>query len=172
MVKVTKAAKKPRAKASLSSSSSSSSSSSASASTSAYPAPSLSCSPAPPVVGAKPPSKQPLLNHEEQSIFKKHISEIKQLTALVILRIGLYISECPTITQKMQDDKFASKFQETYTALTTDAIVGARIALVDIKYLRVGTSTAVEIFNGERMRKRYSLMKSYINNTLTPLWKK
>ena len=34
------------------------------------------------------------------------------------------------------------------------------------------SNTAKEVLSGKKLRKKYSAMKSYMNNTLSPLWRK
>jgi hypothetical protein len=53
-----------------------------------------------------------------------------------------------------------------YNNLCTDVIIGQRVKKIPLKYLNM------ELNSGEKMRKRYSTMKMYMNNVLTPLWRR
>ena len=48
-----------------------------------------------------------ILSPEEQTAFKKYITEIKQVSGLIILKCGLGVQECKVISQKLQDDYFS-----------------------------------------------------------------
>ena len=115
-------------------------------------------------------SQQFILNHEEQNAFLKHSNEIKQISALITLKTGLGVQVCKIISQKAQEDAYTKNFSKVYEELTTDSIYGGRVNVVPLKFLNIGTSRAKESMSGSVLRKRYSAMKSYINNTLTPLW--
>ena len=129
------------------------------------------CSP-PSFLNAAKSSQQCILNQDEQNAFRKHSNEIKQLSGLVILKTGLGVQECKIMSQKAQDDAYSKHLKDNYEALKLDAIYGGRITVVPLKFLSIGTSRAKEIMSGSILRKRYSAMKSYINNVLTPLWRK
>jgi hypothetical protein len=112
-----------------------------------------------------------ILNPDEQGAFRKHSNEIKQLSALIILKCGLGVQECKIISQKMQEDHFSKNFVKVYDRLTKDPIIGRRMSGIPVKFLNIGTSKSREIMSGSILRKRYSAMKSYMNNTLTYLWR-
>ena len=107
-----------------------------------------------------------------ENAFRNHSNEIKQLSGLVILKTGLGVQECKIMSQKAQDDAYVKNLKTNYDALKLDAIYGGRITAVPLKFLSIGTSRAKEVMSGNILRKRYSAMKSYINNVLTPLWRK
>jgi hypothetical protein len=113
----------------------------------------------------------PLLSKGEGKLFMKQKVELKQMTALVILKCGLGIAEGPTVPQIVQEEKFKENFTKVYELLRKDPLIGQRMSLVPLKFLNI-TSTASEIMSGVQMRKKYSELKSYMNNTLTPLWRK
>ena len=115
-------------------------------------------------------SQQFILNREEQNAFLKHSNEIKQISALITLKTGLEVQVCKIISQKAQEDAYTKNFSKVYEELTTDSIHGGRVKVIPLKFLNIGTSRAKELMSGSVLRKRYSAMKSYINNTLTPLW--
>lgn len=164
-----KAAKPKAKKVARAKSSSSTSSSSSSSSSSAVPL--LNCSPPALTNGAKKCNSF-LLNPDEQVAYKKYISEIKQVSALVLLKCGLGVQECKVISQKMQEDYLFKNYEKVYTKLTQDVIIGRRVTAVPLRFLCIGTSRSKEILSGSTLRKRYSAMKSYMNNTLSPLWRK
>ena len=151
-------------------SSSSSSSSSASSKSSRQLVTQLLCSPPMALNGAKKKEKF-ILNPDEQGAFRKHIMEIKQLSALIILKCGLGIQESKIISQKMQEDTFTKNFDKVYERFLKDPIIGSRMAAIPLKFLNIGTGKAREIMSGSILRKRYSAMKSYMNNTLSTLWR-
>lgn len=114
----------------------------------------------------------PILDENEQRLYKLWISEIKQLQGLIIAKCGLTIQETSSCPQLSQDNAFARDFPIFYETLCKDPILGKRVSKIPLKFLTVGTSTAFEIINGEKMRKKYSTMKTYINNSLTPIYKR
>ena len=75
------------------------------------------------------------------------------------------------MSHKMQEDHFTKHFIIVYDKLSIDATVGSTVKNIPMKFLNIGTSKAKEIMSGVVLRKRYSAMKSYINNTLSPLWR-
>lgn len=113
-----------------------------------------------------------LLNPDEQAAYRKYISEIKQISALVILKTGLAVQELKIITQKIQENYFLKNVEACYNKLSKDPIIGKRVSAIPFKFLTIGTSRAKEEMTGVKYRKLYSVMKSYINNTLSPLWRK
>ena len=78
-------------------------------------------------------------------------------------------SSCP---QLAQENAFSRDFSLFYETFKKDPILGQRVLNIPHKFLSVGTSRAFEIINGEKMRKKYSTMKCYMNNTLTPIFKR
>jgi hypothetical protein len=96
-----------------------------------------------------------------QRAFRLHSAEIKQLSALIILKCGLGVQECQIISQKMQEEHFSKNFEKVYQVLTKDPIIGQRLSRISVKYLTIGTSTAREVMSGTVLRKKYSAMKSY-----------
>jgi hypothetical protein len=76
----------------------SSSSSTSSSLSSLAPSSVFQCSPPLQSNGAKV-AKVPLLNSDEQKMYTKHSSEIKQITALIILKSGLCLAERPSMSQ-------------------------------------------------------------------------
>lgn len=94
------------------------------------------------------------------------------MAALVLLKCGLGIAEGPTIAQIIQEESFSRNFQKVYESLCSDPIIGGRITLVPLKFLNLGKSTAREVMTGLQMRKKYSEMKTYMNNTLSAIWRK
>ena len=144
---------------SLSSSSSSSSSSSAQQV--------INCTP-PTVRNGALRNDRFILSPEEQ----KYITEIKQVSGLIILKCGLGVQECKVISQKLQDDYFSKNLEKVYTRLSQDPIIGKRSIAIPFKFLNLATSRSREVLTGSKLRKRYSAMKTYINNTLSPLWRK
>jgi hypothetical protein len=111
-----------------------------------------------------------ILNADEQKSYKLWISEIKQIQGLVICQCGLLIQTQSCCTQTAQEALFVRDFPINYEKFCRHPILGARVKNVPFIYLTVGTSTATEILNGEKLRKKYSSMKTYINNTLTPIY--
>jgi hypothetical protein len=169
MVKSAKGKDKKIVKSKGSSSSSSSSSSSNSSSSSVIDS-SLICSPPSITNGAKKKDTFVLTN-DEQRAFRLHKAEIKQLSALIILKCGLRVQECKIISQKMQEEHFSKNFEKVYQVMTKDPIIGQRLSRIPVKYLTIGTSTAREVMSGTVLRKKYSAIKSYMNNTLSYLWR-
>ena len=167
MVKAAKAVKNNNT-----SQSSSSSSSATSSATSSFSAAASSCTPPTIRNGAKKNDRFFILNPEEQNAFKKYVSEIKQISGLILLKCGLGVQECKVISQKMQEDYLSKNIEKVYTRLTQDPIIGKRVIAIPFKFLNVATSVSREILSGSKLRKRYSAMKTYINNTLSPLWPK
>lgn len=170
MAKSTKGKAQKTVKSKGSSASSSSSSSSSSSTSSLALNSQLLCSPPLASNGAKK-KETFILSPDEQGAFRKHINEIKQLSALIILKCGLGVQESKIISQKMQEDHFYKNFDRVYEILTKDAIIGSRLVAVPLKFLNIGTGRAREIMSGTILRKRYSAMKSYMNNTLSYLWR-
>ena len=115
---------------------------------------------------------KPILDENEQKNYKKFVAEIKQLQGLVLAKCRLTIQETSFCPQLLQDDAFVRDFPIFYEGLTKHPTLGRRVKAVPLKFLQVGTSRAIEIINGERMRKKYSAMKTYINNVLTPIYKR
>lgn len=113
-----------------------------------------------------------ILTSSEQTAYKKYSTEVKQIAGLIILSCGLGIAEKKTCSQIMQEEEFFSTFDKVYEKLSQDILVGKRVATIPLKFLKVGTSTAKEVLSGKKLRKKYSAMKSYMNNTLSPLWRK
>jgi hypothetical protein len=112
---------------------------------------------------------EPILSSSEQTAYKKYSTEVKQIAGLIILSCGLGVAEKKTCSQIMQEEEFFSTFDKVYEKLSQDVLVGKRVATIPLK---VGTSTAKEVLSGKKLRKKYSAMKSYMNNTLSPLWRK
>ena len=112
------------------------------------------------------------LNPEKQNAFKKYISNITQISELILLKCGLGVQECKVVSQKMQEDYLSKNIEEVYTRLTQDLIRGKRVIAIPFKFLNVATSVSREILSGSKLRKRYSARKTYINKTLSPLWRK
>jgi hypothetical protein len=98
--------------------------------------------------------------------------EIKQISALLILVTGIAIQELKVISQKAQELAFQTGLKKTYDDLCKDNIVGKRVTALPFKFLNIGTSRAKECLSGIKLRKKYSAMKSYMNNTLSPLYRK
>jgi hypothetical protein len=142
-----------------------------SSSSSAVPATLFECSPPAQKNGASC-DKLPILSKSEMKLYNKHKIEVKQMAALVILKCGLGIAEGPTIGQIHQEENFFNNFPKVYEALCRDPIIGNRISLVPLKFLNIGKSTSVEIQTGLKLRKKYSELKAYMNNTLTAIWRK
>lgn len=114
----------------------------------------------------------PILDANEQKQFKMWMSEIKQIQGLVICRVGLNIQERSTCAQAIQENLFVTDFPIIYEDLCKHPMLGNRVKKIPLVYLTVGTSTAIEVISGEKMRKKYSTMKTYINNTLSPIYKR
>ena len=166
-----KASKKP-AKAVKKNNTSQSSSSSSSATSSATSSFSSSCTPPTIRNGAKKNDRLFILNPEEQNAFKKYVSEIKQISELILLKCGLGVQECKIISEKMQEDNLSKNIEKVYTRLTQDPIIRKWVIAIPFKFLNVATSVSRYILSGSKLLKRYSAMKTYINNTLSPLWRK
>lgn len=160
-------AAKARNYASLSTSTSSSSSSSSSSSAQQE----INCTP-PALRNGATRNNRFVLNPDEQNAFKKYIMEIKQISGLILLKCGLGVQECKVISQKMQEDYLSKNLEKVYTRLSQDPIVGRRVIAIPFKFLNLATSRSKEVLSGSKLRKRYSAMKTYINNTLSPLWRK
>lgn len=165
-VKETKVKKVLKEKALSSSSSSSSSSKSSLAPSSVF-----ECSPPLQKNGAKI-AKVPLLSNDEQKMYTKHSSEVKQITALLILKSGLCLAEGPVMTQILQEDYLFKNYEKVYKLMCQDVIIGRRVAAIPLKFLNIATSKADEVMSGNSLRKKYSACKGYINNTLSVLWRK
>ena len=63
----------------------------------------------------------------------------------------------------MQESLFVKEFGTFYEIMGKDSILGSRVMKIPFIYLTVGTSKATETLNGEKLRKKYSSMKTYIN---------
>jgi hypothetical protein len=113
-----------------------------------------------------------ILNNEEQKSYRDWIAEIKQISGLIVCRLALGIAEGPQILHKKQDEEFVNNFEAMYNRLCDDVIIGQRVKKISLKYLHIPHSQATEINSGEKMRKRYSSMKTYMNNLLSPLWRR
>ena len=168
MVKAAQNKTKKVAKSKTSSSSSSSSSSSAS---SAKAAVDFECSPPNRKNGAQRPMS-PILSADEQKLYTKFSIEIKQMAGLIILKCGLGIAEGPVQSQILQEQSFSKNFEKVYAFMCKDPIIGKHLSMVPLKFLNIGTSKAKEIMTGIKMRKKYSQMKTYMNNTLSVIWRK
>ena len=120
-----KAAKKPaKAVKNNDTSQSSSSSSSSSSATSTLFAAASSCTPPTIRNGAKKNDRFLLLNPEEQNAFQKYVSEIKQISGLILLKCGLGVQECKVISHKMQEGFLSKNIEKVYTRRTQDPIIG------------------------------------------------
>jgi hypothetical protein len=75
----------------------------------------------------------PLLSKREGKLFTKHKIELKQMTALVILKCGLGIAGGPTVPQIVQEEKFMENFTKVYEMLRKDPIIGQRMSLVPLQ---------------------------------------
>ncbi len=117
-------------------------------------------------------TSETILTSSEQTAYKKYSIEVKQISGLIILSCGLGIAEKKTCSQIMQEEEFFTTFDKVYEKLSNDALVGRRVSIIPLQFLKIGTSTAKEVLNGKKLRKKYSAMKSYMNNTLSPLWRK
>ena len=117
-------------------------------------------------------TSETILTSSEQTAYKKYSIEVKQISGLIILTCGLGVAEKKTCSQIMQEEEFFTTFDRVYEKLSNDAIVERRVANIPIQFLKIGTSTAKEFLSGKKLRKKYSAMKSYMNNTLSPLWRK
>lgn len=94
------------------------------------------------------------------------------MTGLIILKCGLAIQEGPVISQILQEDSFTKNFEKVYSMLCKDPLLGERVSAIPLRFLNIGTGKAKEIMSGIKLRKKYSQMKSYMNNTLSVLWRK
>ena len=74
--------------------------------------------------------------------------------------------------QILQEDYFLKNFEGVYKQLCDDVIAGKRMTAIPLKFLTISTSKSEELLSGVNIRKKYSTFKTYINNTLTVLWKK
>ena len=99
-----------------------------------------------------------ILNATEQIAYKKYSTEVKQISALIIMSCGLGIAEQKTCSQIMQEEAFFSNFEKMYKKLCQDALVGRRVIAIPMNYLNIGTSKAKEILSGKKLRKKYSAM--------------
>jgi hypothetical protein len=149
----------------------SSSSSTSSSLSSLAPSSVFQCSPPLQSNGAKV-AKVPLLNSDEQKMYTKHSSEIKQITALIILKSGLCLAERPSMSQIHQEHHLFEDYEKVYRQLCQDVIIGKRVSAIPLKFVNISTSKADEVMSGYGIRKKYSTFKSYINNTLTVIWRK
>lgn len=143
-------------------------------SSASYPVdPSVICSPPAGRNGAmKKKNSAFILKPVEQVAYKKYINEIKQISALVLLNCGLGLQESKFSSQKMQEDYLVKNMEKVYSKLSKDVIIGRRVSNIPFKFLMIPTSKATELTSGYTLRKRYSTMRSYINNTLSPIWRK
>lgn len=129
------------------------------------------CSPPLQRNGAKQ-AKAYLLSNDEQKLYTKHSSEVKQITALLILKSGLCLAESPVMSQILQEDFLLRNYEKVYKQLSQDAIIGKRVSAIPFKFLNIATSKAVDVMSGLNIRKKYSTHKGYINNTLSVLWRR
>lgn len=113
-----------------------------------------------------------ILDLNEQRSFKMWISEIKQIQALLICKTGLFIQAKSACPQGVQESHFVKEFPKFYELFCKHPVLGSRVSKIPIIFLTVATSKATEVLNGEKLRKKYSAMKTYINNTLTPIYKR
>ena len=118
-----------------------SSSSSSSLSSSFLGTRNFECSPPLQKNGAKV-VKLPLLNNDEQKTYTKYSSEVKQITALLILKSGLCLAEGPALTQILQEDMLFKNYEKVYKQLRQDVIIGKRVAAIPLKFLNISTSKA------------------------------
>ena len=113
-----------------------------------------------------------ILDAQQQKSYKAWIAEIKQIQGLLICQCGLSIQSKSYCAQTAQDELFVINFPLFYDIWCKDPVLGSRVSKIPLLYLTVGTSKAMETITGEKMRKKYSSMKTYINNTLTPIYKR
>ena len=113
-----------------------------------------------------------ILTPLQQKTYKLNLAEIKQIQGLLICKCGLTIQAQSYCTQTTQDGLFVRNFPIFYDVCSRDPILGSRVSKIPFVYLTVGTSKATEVINGDKMRKKYSSMKTYINNVLTPIYKR
>ena len=112
------------------------------------------------------------MDPDEQASYWKFISEAKQISALIILVTGIAVQDLKVISRKTQDLCFSKGLEKSYNDLCKDVILGKRVSALPFKFLNIGTGRAKEIMTGTKLRKKYSAMKSYMNNTLAPLWRR
>ena len=136
------------------------------------PPPPIQCSPVTRSNSASTKESPTILSPSEQKSFKQWISEIKQIQGLIICKCGLYIQGKSATPQIMQQSLFVKEFGPFYEIMGKDSILGSRVMKIPFIYLTVGTSKATETLNGEKLRKKYSSMKTYINNVLSPIYKR
>lgn len=134
--------------------------------------PPLACSPSTRSNAATVKDIVTILNPKEQKSFKQWISEIKQIQGLIICKCGLYVQAKSSTPQGLQETLFVKEFPNFYELMCKDPILGNRVRKIPLLYLTVGTSKATETLNGEKLRKKYSTMKTYINNVLSPIYKR
>ena len=115
---------------------------------------------------------EPILTLQQQKTYKLNMAEIKQIQGLLICKCGIYISIQSYCTQTTQDGLYVKNFPVFYDVWSRDPVLGNRVSKIPFVYLTVGTSRATEVINGDKMRKKYSSMKTYINNVLTPIYKR
>ncbi len=113
-----------------------------------------------------------ILDGAQQKQFKMWIPEIKQIQGLIICRVGLNIQERTTCSQTLQESIFVSEYETIYKELCEHPLLGSRVKKIPFIYITVGTSKATEILSGDKMRKKYSTMKTYICNTLSPIYQR
>ena len=100
------------------------------------------------------------------------MNEIKQISALVLLNCGLGLQESKVSSHKMQEDYLVKNMERVYLKLSKDVIIGRRVSNIPFKFLMIPTSKATELTSVLTLRNRYSSMRSYINNPLSPIWRK
>ena len=113
-----------------------------------------------------------ILDPDEQASYRKFISEIKQISALVILVTGIAIQEMEIISQKTQELIFVKTLEKSYNDLCRDNTIGKRVSSLPLNFLIIGTGRAKEVLTRIKIRKKYSAMKSYMNDALAPLWRR
>ena len=136
------------------------------------PPPPIHCSPVTRSNSASIRDSATVLGPSEQKSFRMWISEIKQIQGLIICKCGLYIQGKSALPQIMQESLFVKEFGTFYEIMGKDPLLGSRVLKIPFIYLTVGTSKATETLNGEKLRKKYSSMKTYINNVLSPIYKR
>lgn len=65
-----------------------------------------------------------ILTVEEQKAYKKYSVEVKQISALIVLKCGLGIAEGPVQTQIIQEESFCTKFESVYNLMAKNVIIG------------------------------------------------
>ena len=110
-----------------------------------------------------------ILDPDEQASCRKFISEIKQISALVILVTGIAIKEMKIISQKTQELIFVKTLEKSNNDLCRDNTIGKRVSSLPLNFLIIGTDRAKEVLT---IRKKYSAMESYMNNALAPQWRR